>query len=130
MLLCDDHQCVGPTLVQCEECGEEAAPLSLSFSDHHRHHEHHHRQVQSIKLSKIRVFSNAERAGLKERDFLISINGKEVMMVMMMTMMTICLIIIIIIIKVFDMDHEDVCRLIAKAGTQMEIKVERFIMIK
>ena len=24
------------------------------------------------------MFSNAERAGLKERDFLISINGKEV----------------------------------------------------
>jgi len=59
--------------------------------------------VQSIKLSKIRVFSNAERAGLKERDFLISINGKEV----------------------FDMDHEDVCRMIAKAGTKMELIVER-----
>ena len=30
------------------------------------------------------------------------------------------------IIKVFDMDHEDVCRVIAKAGTRMDLKVERF----
>ena len=49
--------------------------------------------MQSIKLSKIRVFSNAERAGLKERDFLISINGKEVVLMMKIMMFLVKLII-------------------------------------
>jgi hypothetical protein len=36
-------------------------------------------QFLSVKLGRIRVFSNAERAGLKERDFVYSVNGQEVM---------------------------------------------------
>ena len=36
------------------------------------------RQFLSTKLGRIRVFSHAEEAGLKQGDFVVSVNGKEV----------------------------------------------------
>ena len=39
-------------------------------------------QFLSTKLGRIRVFSHAEEAGLKQGDFVVSVNGKEVMLVL------------------------------------------------
>ena len=49
-------------------------------------------------MSKIRVFSNAERSGLKERDFLISINGKEVVVMMRMVLRMLIMVIMVIMV--------------------------------
>ena len=37
-------------------------------------------QALTVKLGRIKAYSNAERAGLKEWDYVWSINGQEVMM--------------------------------------------------
>ena len=39
-------------------------------------------QALTVKLGRIKAYSNAERAGLKEWDYVWSINGQEVMMMM------------------------------------------------
>ena len=60
-------------------------------------------QALTVKLGKVKVFSAADSAGLKQWDYLCSINGKEV----------------------FEMSHSDICSMVKNAGTSMELVVER-----
>ena len=60
-------------------------------------------QALTVKLGKVKVFSAADRAGLKQWDYLCSINGKEV----------------------FEMSHSQICSTIKDAGTSVELVVER-----
>merc|ERR1712192_349040 len=47
------------------------------------------------------------------------------MLVMVMVMMRMVMVLMMLAMMVMGMDHEDVCRLIAKAGAKMEMVVER-----
>jgi len=60
-------------------------------------------QSLTVKLGRIKAYSAAERAGLKEWDYVWNINGQEV----------------------FEMTHNQICNLIKGAGTSMEMVVER-----
>ena len=60
-------------------------------------------QSLTAKVGKVKVFSAADRAGLKDGDFLCSINGREV----------------------FEMSHKAICDAIVQSSDKMEIVVER-----
>lgn len=60
-------------------------------------------QALTVKLGRIKAYSAAEAAGLKEWDYVWNINGQEV----------------------FDMSHNQICSLIKNAGTSLEMVVER-----
>jgi len=60
-------------------------------------------QALTCKLGRIKAYSAAEAAGLKEWDYVWSINGQEV----------------------FEMSHNQICSLIKSAGTSLEMVVER-----
>ena len=60
-------------------------------------------QSLTAKVGKVKVFSAADRAGLKDGDFLCSINGTEV----------------------FEMSHKAICDAIVQSSDKMEIVVER-----
>ena len=52
----------------------------------------------------LKAYSAAEAAGLKEWDYVWSINGQEV----------------------FEMTHNQICGLIKASGTQLQMVIERF----
>ena len=54
-------------------------------------------------MGRIKAYSAAEAAGLKEWDYIWSINGQEV----------------------FEMTHGQICNLIKSAGNQIQMVVER-----
>ena len=60
-------------------------------------------QSLTAKVGKVKVFSPADRAGLKDGDFLCSINGTEV----------------------FEMSHKMICDAIVQSSSKIEIVVER-----
>lgn len=60
-------------------------------------------QALTVKLGRIKPYSPAEAAGLKEWDYVWSINGQEV----------------------FELSHNQIVNMIKNAGTQMQIVVER-----
>merc|ERR1711992_397902 len=60
-------------------------------------------QALTVKLGRIKAYSPAEAAGLKEWDYVWSINGQEV----------------------FEMTHNQICSLIKSAGTSIQMVVER-----
>merc|ERR1712203_295153 len=60
-------------------------------------------QALTVKLGRIKAYSPAEAAGLKEWDYIWSINGQEV----------------------FEMAHNRICQIIKSAGTSMEMVIER-----
>merc|ERR1712106_349756 len=60
-------------------------------------------QALTVKLGRIKAYSAAEAAGLKEWDYVWSINGEEV----------------------FEMGHNQICNMIKNAGTSLEMIVER-----
>ena len=62
-------------------------------------------QSLTVKLGRIKAYSAAERAGLKEWDYVWNINGQEV----------------------FEMTHNQICNLIKGAGTSMEMVVQRCV---
>jgi len=60
-------------------------------------------QALTVKLGRIKAYSNAERAGLKEWDYVWSINGQEV----------------------FEMNHNQICTLVKNSGNQLQMVIER-----
>jgi hypothetical protein len=60
-------------------------------------------QALTVKLGRIKAYSAAEAAGLKEWDYVWSINGQEV----------------------FEMSHNQICSLIKGAGNSLQMVVER-----
>jgi len=60
-------------------------------------------QALTVKLGRIKAYSNAERAGLKEWDYVWSINGQEV----------------------FEMNHNQICNLVKNSGNQLQMVIER-----
>jgi len=60
-------------------------------------------QALTVKLGRIKAYSNAERAGLKEWDYVWSINGQEV----------------------FEMNHNQICQLVKSSGNQLQMVIER-----
>jgi len=60
-------------------------------------------QALTVKLGRIKAYSNAERAGLKEWDYVWSINGQEV----------------------FEMNHNQICSLVKNSGNQLQMVIER-----
>jgi len=60
-------------------------------------------QSLTVKLGRIKAYSAAEAAGLKEWDYVWNINGQEV----------------------FEMSHNQICQLIKSAGNSMEMVIER-----
>jgi len=60
-------------------------------------------QALTVKLGRIKPYSPAEAAGLKEWDYVWSINGQEV----------------------FELSHNQIVSMIKNAGTQLQIVVER-----
>ena len=60
-------------------------------------------QALTVKLGRIKAYSPAEAAGLKEWDYIWSINGQEV----------------------FEMAHNQICGIIKSAGTSLQMVVER-----
>jgi len=60
-------------------------------------------QALTVKLGRIKAYSNAERAGLKEWDYVWSINGQEV----------------------FEMNHNQICSLVKGSGNQLQMVIER-----
>merc|ERR1711934_165280 len=60
-------------------------------------------QALTVKLGRIKAYSNAERAGLKEWDYVWSINGQEV----------------------FEMNHNQICTLVRNSGNQLQMVIER-----
>jgi len=60
-------------------------------------------QALTVKLGRIKAYSNAERAGLKEWDYVWSINGQEV----------------------FEMNHNQICNLVKGSGNQLQMVIER-----
>jgi len=60
-------------------------------------------QALTVKLGRIKAYSNAERAGLKEWDYVHTINGQEV----------------------FEMSHNQICGLVNNSGTNLAMVVER-----
>jgi hypothetical protein len=60
-------------------------------------------QALTVKLGRIKAYSPAEKGGLKEWDYVWSINGQEV----------------------FELTHNQICSLIKGAGNRMEMVVER-----
>ena len=59
--------------------------------------------VSHLGLCYLQAYSPAEHAGLKEWDYIWSINGQEV----------------------FEMSHNQICGLIKSAGTSIQMVVER-----
>ena len=53
---------------------------------------------------KVKVFTPADRAGLRDGDYLCSINGNDV----------------------FEMSHKGICEAIIKSSSKMEVVVERY----
>lgn len=60
-------------------------------------------QALTMKIGKIKAYSAAEKAGLKASDYIWTINGKEV----------------------FEMNHNDVVKLIKDSGNSLAVAVER-----
>ena len=60
-------------------------------------------QALTVKLGRIKAYSPAEAAGLKEWDYIWSINGQEV----------------------FEMAHNQICGIIKSAGTSLQMVIER-----
>merc|ERR1712055_874057 len=60
-------------------------------------------QALTVKLGRVKPYSPAEKAGLKEWDYVWSINGQEV----------------------FEMTHNQIVSLIKGAGTSLDLVVER-----
>jgi len=60
-------------------------------------------QALTVKLGRIKAYSNAEKAGLREWDYVWSINGQEI----------------------FEMSHNQICNLIKTSGNQLQMVVER-----
>jgi len=60
-------------------------------------------QALTVKLGRVKPYSPAEAAGLKEWDYVWSINGQEV----------------------FELAHNQIVSMIKNAGTQLQIVVER-----
>ena len=56
-----------------------------------------------MKLGRIKAYSNAERAGLKEWDYVWSINGQEVERLIMMVMIMIIIVMIFVMIIIIVM---------------------------
>ena len=61
-------------------------------------------QALTVKLGRIKAYSPAEAAGLKEWDYIWSINGQEV----------------------FELAHNQICGIIKSAGTSLQMVVERW----
>ena len=60
-------------------------------------------QSLTAKVGKVKVFTPADRAGLRDGDYLCSINGQDV----------------------FEMSHQAICDSITKSSNKLEIIVER-----
>jgi len=60
-------------------------------------------QSLTAKVGKVKVFTPADRAGLRDGDYLCSINGNDV----------------------FEMSHKGICEAIIKSSSKMEVVVER-----
>jgi len=60
-------------------------------------------QLITMKVEKVALFTPAADAGLKEHDFLISVQGQEI----------------------FEMSHKDVVKIIQGAGNTLSLSIER-----
>ena len=78
-------------------------------------------QGAPVKVDKLKKFSMGDKGGLKLTDVIVSVNGEQVAVFEKSIQIW-----EIILTKVAEMTYMQVCLLISKAGTKMEMVVERF----